>query len=317
MREYGVRTGEARVGVRTNNPGLLRKDRFYWLETNFHAVEFIPFEEARDSRLDIYDDPGKEGMNIGEDVLCLHGDFSRWERETEDRRYSLFGNLGIFSNWVLRTMERKLEMFTLHACALASGSRLLIVPGGAGSGKSVFLLSALKKGWSIFSTEFVHFILKRKPVFFKGALKDAVRVETLKGPFAGLAAELNVVPEEETGKKMTVDLASFQTPVDFLEKPDVSLVFPHVENKMDGFFRQDIRSRESLLRELFLNGSEKIGKSLLLYGRMPVTGLDTAELAGKRYSAMESLLTSGCIVRTIRWQSGVKDVVRIFDMLEF
>ncbi|MBN1274141.1 MAG: hypothetical protein JXB26_17900 [Candidatus Aminicenantes bacterium] len=316
MIEGGVKIGEARIGLRSTNSELFRPDRFFWMDTNFQSVETIPFDEARDSRVDIFDGPQKEGMTVDKDILILHGDFSRWEKETNDRRHSLFGNLGIFSSWVLRTLEEKHGIFTLHACALEKKSRLLIIVGGAGSGKSVFLLSALKKGWSLFSTEFVHFSLKRNLNFFKGSIKDAVRVDTLNNHFSGFARDPDIAPREEKGGKMVVDLAAFQTVRNHLESPDVFLVFPHVENKWDKVVWEDIKSRENLLRELFLNVSEKLGKSLLLYGRMPVPGIDTFELGRKRFHTIELLLDSGRIKRALRWISGVGDAAELFEIIK-
>jgi len=176
MKHQGLKVGEARVRVTTNAPALLEPQRFFWLDTNFLRVDRIPPEKAGDSFLEIWDGGTGPVMEIEDRNLVLRGGFSRLEETARDLRYSIFGNLGIFSAWVLRTMEQAHAVHTFHACGLVKENRLLIIPGGAGAGKSVFLFAALGRGWRLFSTEFLHFRVGEETVLFKGSLKDAVRL---------------------------------------------------------------------------------------------------------------------------------------------
>lgn len=318
MNKIGLKVSEAKIGVMSTTQQLLDPKRFYWLDTNFLSVERLPFSEAQDSFLEIWDRDSVSKMTAQANLLRLEGDFSRFEQETQDLRYSIFGNLGIFSSWVLRTLEEKHDIYTLHACGLIKENTFLLIPGGAGSGKSVFIFSALNQGWKVFSTEFVHFRVKESLEFFKGSLKDAVRVDTLKLYFPEIASKLGIDIQEETGSKQVVDLASFQYQDYKLADPDIYLVLPHIEEKRDQVLCQEISDsgRELVLRYLFFSASEKIGKSNLLYGRMPISGLDTLLLAEKRLQNLEHFLNSGSIRKCLSWVSGVKAAREIFNKLE-
>ena len=309
--KIGVKVSEAKVGVSTNSSHLLEREKFYWLDTNFLSVDFVPFEEAMDSYMEIEDVGGVPCFKIERSRLMVKGDFSKWEKEIKDKRYTLFGNLGIFSSWVLRTLEEEHDISTFHACALVKGERLVIISGGAGAGKTVFILSALKKGWKIFSTEFVHFRVKDKVEFFKGPIRDAVRVDTFRYHFPEMVEDLGINLREETGSKLVVDFSPFQVREYKLIDPEIILIFPHVEEKRERVIRKEIKDREILLRNLFNNASEKMEKSLLLYGKWAIPGLDTFPLAEKRRERLEKFLERGRVKESFLWVSGVKEVMKI------
>lgn len=316
MNKIGLKVSEAKIGVVSNSLQLLDPKRFYWLDTNFLSIERMPFSEAQDSFLEILDRNSGPMMTVQGNILRLEGNFSLFEQEAQDLRYSIFGNLGIFSSWALRTLEEMYGIYTLHACGLIKGNRFLIIPGGAGSGKSVFIFSALNQGWKVFSTEFVHFRIHEELEFFKGSLKDAVRVDTLKLYFPEIAKKLGVCIREETGSKQVVNLSSFQYSDYRLINPEIYLVFPHIEEKRDHISCKEVKDTEIILRNLFLSASEKIGKSNLLYGRMPLPGLDTPLLAEKRKENLENFLKSGAIKQCLSWVSGVKAAQEIFTEIE-
>jgi len=316
MEKSGLKVNEARIGILTNSPHLLEPDRFYWLDTNFLNVTPIPYECPLDSVFEIRDGEDKRSTEVGDQILRLTGSFSEWEKEAADRRYSLFGNLGIFSSWVLRTLEQTHDILSLHASCLVKDKKLLVIPGGAGAGKTVFIFCALDRGWKLFGTEFAHFRVSENVEFFKGALKDAVRVETLRCHFPEWAEKLGITIEEETGNKLVIDLNSYQEPSERIQNPEIFLVFPHVEEKRENIVVSEIQDRETLIRHLFHAASEKICKSQLLYGRMAVPGLDTDVLAQKRLKHLERFIQSGIIKLSLSWVSGVTGVTEIFNRIE-
>jgi len=315
VKNIGLEVSEVKIGIKTNSPHLLEKDRFFWLDTNFLSVDKVPFEEAKDSLVKVWDNIGGTPLEIKRNTLCLRGNFSELEKEANDPRYSIFGNLGIFSSWVLRVLEETQNIYTLHACGLVKRNKLIIIPGGAGAGKSVFILSALRKGWKIFSTEFVHFRVKGGIEFFKGSLKDTVRVDTLKCYFQDVAEELGISLKAEIGGKMVVDLSLFQTDKYQIRPSDVILIFPHVEERRDRIICEELKDREILLRKLFNNASDKIGKSILLYSKLAVPGLDSVRLGQRRKENLEKFLQSGKVKKSLLWISGVKEAREIFDRI--
>ena len=316
MAKSGLKVSKARISILTNSPHLLEPDRFYWLDTNFLDVTPIPYERSLDSVFEIRDGEDKPSIKIEDQNLRLMGNFSDWEKETADLRYSLFGNLGIFSSWVLRTLEQAHDILSLHASCLVKDKKLLVIPGGAGAGKTVFILDALDRGWKLFGTEFAHFRLSESVEFFKGAVKDAVRVETLRSHFPQWIKKLGITVKEEIGSKLVVDLSSYQDTSEWIQDPEIILVFPHVEEKRKNLVVSEIQDRETMIRHLFHAASEKICKSQLLYGRMAVPGLDTDALAQKRLKHLEKFVQSGIIKLSLLWISGVTEVTEIFDRIE-
>ncbi len=315
MRQTGLKIGEAEIGASSGYPEILEKENFYWFETNFLSVEYIPFREDMDSYIEIYVKQGQPSYEIEKNILHLHGNFPLLEKNAKDPRYSIFGNLGIFSSWVLRTLEEAHDIHTFHACGLVKGSQLLIILGGAGAGKSVFIFTALSQGWQILSTEFVHFRVNDRVTFFKGSLQDAVRVDTFKYHFPEFAQRMNITLEEEMGGKLLVDLSPYQCSPYQLNNPEISLVFPHVEEKRDRLVIDEVKEKELLLRRLFHSASEKIEKSLLIYGQMALPGIDNLFLAEKRKVSLEKFLDKGIIKNSFSWVSGIKDIPKIFNRL--
>ena len=294
---------------------IIKEDRFYWLDTNF-TYEVISF---RENNMDAYfqvEEADRGGLWIDGNTIKTRGNFHTWYRKTADKRFTLFGNLGLFSTWVLRSIEERKEGITFHACALRKEDRLLIVSGGAGSGKTVFILSALERGWRVFATEFVHLQIKKNVQFYRGALKDAVRVDTFRHHFPHLAEKLGLDLKEETGDKLVVDFSLFKVEEKVLKDPRIVFIFPHVEEKRERIIYRELRDRESILRNLFQNASEKLGKSLLLYGCWAVPGLDTPVLAEKRMERLMKLLEKGKVEKTLVWVSGVKEVSEIVQKME-
>jgi hypothetical protein len=168
----------------------------------------------------------------------------------------------------------------------------------------------------LFSTEFVHFRVDERVNFFKGPVKDPVRVDTLTDHFPWVIEELNVNTAERVGEKTLADLSSYQTEEGLFTNPDVVLVIPHVEEKRQKIIQEDVEDRDAFLRTLFHNASDKIGKSTLLYREFAIPGVDSLGLVQERKDNIRNLLRSGVIQRSIFWVSGVSDVRGFFDQFE-
>ena len=189
MFKRAVKIVEARIGLVSNNEKLITEARYFEgqvmesLLTDIHSIEPIPFSDDLDSCFVVIDDPNiQPQVKITEKVCTATGDFSRYEKECSDNRYSLFGNLGLFFKYLLVTLERYHQIYSFHASSMYSPSRdtLLLVVGGAGAGKTVFLLKGLEDDWKIFSTEMTHFRFTDKGYeFYMGSLYDNIRLGNL------------------------------------------------------------------------------------------------------------------------------------------
>lgn len=171
MFKRAVKILHARLGILSNNEALINEPRYFEgqvmesLLTNIHSIEKIPYTEDLDAYLVVIDDPKiYPEVRVTDRIITAAGDFSRFEKECSDNRYSLFGNLGLLFKILLITLERRYETWTFHASSMYSPSRntLLLVVGGAGAGKTVFLLKGLEDDWRIFSTEMTHVAFSRK-----------------------------------------------------------------------------------------------------------------------------------------------------------
>ena len=117
MYQRAVKIGQARIAIVSNDEKLITEPRYFEgqilesLLTDIHSIQPIPYSDDLDAYFIAIDDPRVEPqIKITEKVLFATGDFSRYERECSDNRYSLFGNLGIF-----------LQVPSGHAGAMPSG----------------------------------------------------------------------------------------------------------------------------------------------------------------------------------------------------
>ena len=181
-----VRFLRARIGLISNSRDLISNPEFFEsraviqsLVTNVHAVPEIPYAEPLDARMVVLDLPeAAPSVQVGADEVLAVADFSSLEAACSDRRCSLFGNLGLFFRFALAVLERRYSIFSFHASALYLPERneLMLVVGGAGAGKTVFLLEGLRRGYQVFSTEMTHLEFRGGDVVFhKGSLVDNIR----------------------------------------------------------------------------------------------------------------------------------------------
>jgi hypothetical protein len=221
MHKRAVKILHARIGILSNNEALIHASNYFEgqvmesLLTNIHSIEKIPYADDLDAYFVALDDPHiRPQVRMNGKVLTATGDFSRYEKECSDNRYSLFGNLGLFFRYLLVVLEQSYETYSFHASSMYSPSRntLLLVVGGAGAGKTVFLLKGLEDDWRIFSTEMTHLqFTKEGYLFSMGSLFDNIRLGNLIYDFPRANDKLKVeIPPGVTdfwGHKVAIDMA--------------------------------------------------------------------------------------------------------------
>jgi hypothetical protein len=293
-----VKVVQARIGILSNNEKLITEPRYFEgqvmesLLTDIHSIDSIPFSEDLDAYFIAIDDPNvRPGVNVTEKVLFATGDFTRSEKECSDNRYSLFGNLGLFFKYLLVTLERHHHIYSFHASSMFSPSRnaLLLVVGGAGAGKTVFLLKGIEDDWQIFSTEMTHFkFADQGYVFYMGSLFDNIRLGTLIYDFPQANKKLKVeIPEvpDVWGHKIAIDMRHIAANPQYLN-PLVTIVEAKIESGRNTPIVKTIHKKEKIVKLLFDNATEKFGSSFILYDHIPVESMDTPDLMNKRLKTM-------------------------------
>jgi hypothetical protein len=298
MYQRGVKICEARIGIVSNNEKLITETRYFEgqvmesLLTDIHSIEPIPYGKDLDAYFVAIDDPHAEPqVKVTEKVLYATGDFSRYEKECSDSRYSLFGNLGLFFRYLLVTLERCHGIYSFHASSMYSPSRdtLLLVVGGAGAGKTVFLLKGLEEDWQIFSTEMTHFrFAEQGYLFYMGSLFDNIRLGTLLYDFPQANRRLKIeMPKaaDVWGHKIAIDMGHLAAKPQYLN-PRVTVVDAKIESGREVAVVKTIARKEKIAKLLFDNATEKFGSPVILYDKIPVESLDTPELMRGRLEMM-------------------------------
>jgi hypothetical protein len=294
----GVRILEATVALASNRESLLPclppPLEVKSLLTDFLAVDRMAYSSSSDGRITVRDIPGVgPSYRLSGTKAVFNGPFRELTRRASDLRFSLWGNQGFLYRFTLVLLELRHRIFSLHACALYQPQRhrLFIVAGGAGSGKTVFLLSGLERRMALFSTETVHLRRVRGRFhWFKGPLVDNVRIGTLRCHFPRfLPGAMDSGAAKDWQTKTALDLSSFGWPGDRLIEPEAVILFPRIEEGRREFFLSPFHDHRLTAKALFDNASQKIAESVVLYDRLPILGLDRTELAGERWRAAEAL----------------------------
>lgn len=299
MFKRAVKIVEARIGLVSNNEGLITEPRYFEgqvmesLLTDIHSIVPIPFSDHLDAYFVAIDDPYiQPQVKMSDKVLTATGDFSRYEKECSDNRYSLFGNLGLFFKYLLVTLERHHDIYSFHASSMYSPSRntLLLVVGGAGAGKTVFLLKGLEDDWRIFSTEMTHFRFTEMGYeFYMGSLYDNIRLGNLIYDFPKAKEKLKVeIPPGVTdvwGHKIAIDMKHIAAEPRYLN-PRVTVVDARIELGWEQPIVKIVTRKEKIVKILFDNATEKLGPTLVFYDVIPVETFDTPELMRQRLQVM-------------------------------
>lgn len=269
------------------------------LLTDFHEVITIDWPESgADAYIFIQNLPRTmPGYETEGNQWFFEGPFLDLAQQVSDRRFTFWGNQGFLYRLTLACLEKNHNIYSFHACGLVDedGKRLIVVAGGAGSGKTVYLLSGLRGGLKLFSTETVHFRLENGQIhWFMGSLVDNVRLGTLHYDFPDfLPAELMTLTDwsREWQTKVALDLSAFRFSSATLVSPECWIIFPHIEEGRTGCELNEVADRRQAARLLFQNLTEKIANSFILYDVLPIVGFDHIDLARKRLEAVVKLLS--------------------------
>lgn len=277
---------------------LFKEGRIADIRTDFYQIKEIKAPpEKIDAHFYMFDENTQAQVQIGSDAVLVQGSLLELERDTQDVRFSLLGNEGLFFRFVLKVLEDKYNIFSFHACSLFDErkGKLYIICGGAGSGKTAYLLKGIEEGLKVFSTEMTHFKFcpDGRLTFYKGSVFDNVRVGNLKYdcPKACelLNAQFPAPTEDEWGTKVPVDFSQLQTSFNCLQDPEIILVFPHIEQERKKSLVNEVKDKRDIKKRVFDNLSEKIGGTILLYEKICVAGLDTPSCAKNRLLAADRL----------------------------
>lgn len=306
----GLRVACGTVGLASNSPGLLDQPAYFdqapqeanpriWsLLSSIHGVQDVPYGPELDGHLTIVDGPGLRPRILPEPRgLTAIGDFSTWEVDPPDRRYTLFGNAGLLSKLIYSTLERVHGVLSFHASVMIDepSGEVYIMIGSAGAGKTVMMLEGcLRRGYRVFATEMAHIRIDPDGVtLFKGSLYDNVRLATLLEDFPeGVdALGLRAVAGERPGDaKLAASFRGLETGHDVLVNPRLHLIFPRIEGERSRAQTKTVGDRDTLIRSLFENASEMIVRPRLYYGQLAFASPDGPEHTQRRIELVEALV---------------------------
>ena len=294
-----VRIGPLRVGIVSNHPAHIPEFpgpiEVKSLLTDFRSVEALPYAEGLDGYIHIEEADERPSCRLSEGIVTLRGPILRISESASDARYSLWGNQGLLYRFALHLLETRHLIFNLHACALFSPEdrALFVIAGGAGSGKTVYLLSGLAKGFKLFSTETVHLELRSDSTFWHmGSLVDNIRLGTLKYDFPEFLPDISLPPSEKIWReKIALDLSAYRWTDETIQDPDsIVVLFPHIEMGRGGFLLDRISGEEEAAKRLFDNISEKVAESFVIYDSIAVPGFDTESSAQHRIDVLRKFV---------------------------
>lgn len=287
------------VGIESNKRELLPqfplRIEVKSLLTDFKDVEEIPYSSDLDGNISINENESlRASCEFSEDNVVFQGPFIRLTEKASDARFSFWGNQGFLFRYVLFLLEKKYRIYNFHGCALYHEKRnhLYLIIGGAGAGKTVYLLSGLDRELKLFSTEIIHFRIENGIIeWYMGSLLDNVRLGTLRHNFPQFMTDEGI-PEvrNEWQEKIALDLSTYKTEHDSLTNPETIVIFPRIEEGRSGFHRNPINDKRKAAKLLFDNISQKLSETVILYDTIPVMGFDEAKTALLRLNSVNQLV---------------------------
>ncbi len=302
----GAKIAPATIGIEANRknllPSFVKKIEIESLLTDFHEIEEIPFSSHSDGFISITESE-KMQYEFYKGQIKMAGPFSELAHTSSDLRFSFWGNLGLLYRYTLYLLEKKHSIYSLHACALyhPEEQSLYVIIGGAGSGKTVYLLSGLLQGLKLYSTETVLFQINRKKItWLIGSLVDNIWWGTLIYNFPQFLPQEKTIPKKNAWqKKIALDLSSYKAGFTEIIDPDVTIIFPHIEENRNEFQQTTILDKNTTARFLFNNISQKLAESFLLFEKIPLTGFDENKLAIQRLETTQQLLSHPTVKRVV------------------
>ncbi len=277
---------------------FLGKDgKLHSLLSNFH--ELVPLPSDSEDQVDVrirIEDKRQNNLTMSNSSRKYHfiGPIKEMEEGTDDKRASIFGNMGIFSKILVRELEQK-GIFSFHSTSFVQPgtNRLYIVLGGSGAGKSTVLLKAVKEGMQVFGTELTHFsIRKRKVIFHKGSLWQNCRMGNLVEDFPSLLNTFSIsyTPQGNPWHQyLSVDLKNWQYPEDSIENPEVIILFPRIESDRKNAERYKLK-KETTIYSLYENLSDKVSPPSYVYKKAFIPAIEDKSDQIKRMGASDNFI---------------------------
>lgn len=311
-----VKILKATLGIQSNKKELLPRLPFKVevksLLTDFKIVEKISYRTNLDGYLTVEEARENPSFEFSGEKARFKGSFLKLTQEASDLRFTLWGNQGFLYRFALYLLEKKHNIYSFHACALYNEKKnaLYLIIGGAGSGKTVYLLGGLAKGLKLFSTETVHFRIDNSDIsWFMGSLIDNVRFGTLLFDFP------QFLPDVETPKldkvwleKIALDLSSYKAKFEEIKNlQSVYILFPRIEQGYKGFLLYSIGDKRKAAKALFDNISQKLTETVILYDKIPVPGFHETEMALQRLKNVNRLVQHNSITQIVSILSNPND----------
>lgn len=316
MFNTAVKILQATVGIQSNRenllPHLTLETKIESLLTDFRSVETIPFTSNLDGLITIKESDSDLFYEKQDHHVHFNGPFLNLQNRASDPRYTLWGNQGFLYRYILYLLEKKHRIYNFHACALHDDDLdiLYVIIGGAGSGKSVFLLRGIEKGLKLFSTETVHLQINKDRIIWQmGSLMDNIRFGTLIYDFPRFLPYSEKPSQPELWqRKIALDLSEHKTLKEIIENPSaVRIFFPRIERGFEKTILNPVKEKRKAIKGLYDNISQKLAESIILYDELVVMGLDERELANDRLAAVTELVNHSTNVQIFTVLSNPRD----------
>jgi hypothetical protein len=301
--------------IQTNAAWLATAEEYFGphdvqsLLTNYYTVQEVANDDPRPNTASIIllDVAGMAlRVQAEPDLLWIAGDLSALERTVKDRRYTIFGNLGLFFRYTLAALERQHGIISMHASSFyqPEQNRLLVVGGGSGAGKSVYLFEGLKEGYQVFTAEMTFFKISGQNIqLYKGALHDNVWTGSIEGEYAQIIREKlgvqQLAARQNFLAKAVIDLSPVATEADVLHNPEILMLLSRIEQDRMVCTASPITDPLSAAAKVYEVASEKVSGGYILYERHAPPSVDDVGLQQRRLVACQQFV-SGPWMRQVR-----------------